>query len=102
MTSSASTTSRRRSLKEARLRELLARREAVATTWAERISHGLGDVGSLLQELTILEFALIEHWPHLTERDVRQWVVADAKKLHDPTSAVHMTCSLCRAASQIA
>lgn len=80
-------------------RQLIVRRDAVASAWAEGISHGL-PVGHLLQELSTLEFALVGQWPHLAESRLRQWVVADAGKLHDPQRRIRPGCTLCQEATR--
>ncbi len=91
--------SRRRTLKQGRLTDLLARREQVGTAWAERASHGLPGLGDLMQELTVIEFALTEQWPQLAQSWLPEWVVADAHKLHDPSTEAGITCGICTASA---
>ncbi|KRD43893.1 hypothetical protein ASE38_06795 [Cellulomonas sp. Root930] len=100
MSAPTHTTSRRRTLKQGRLTELLARREQVGTAWAERASHGLPGLGDLTQELTIIEFALTEQWPHLAQSWLPAWVISDARKLHDPSTKTDGTCRICVASAR--
>lgn len=67
-----------------RLGQLLERRRTVGSSWAERISHALPGVEELTGELLLVEMAIAEQWPDDVEVWMRQWIVADAMKLHDP------------------
>ncbi|CAL8973713.1 hypothetical protein CELL_01601 [Cellulomonas sp. T2.31MG-18] len=99
MTAAQRNANRHRTIGQVRQQQLIARRSVVATAWAEGISHGL-PVGDLLEELSILEFALIDQWPHLAEACLRRWVVADAAKLHDPDRGAYPGCTLCHEAAR--
>ncbi|CAL8979495.1 hypothetical protein CELL_03202 [Cellulomonas sp. T2.31MG-18] len=82
--------------KQLRLQQLLERRRAIGSTWAERISHGLPGVGNLTADLLLVELAITEQWPQAVELWLPEWVVADAVKLHDPAQP-RDDCSVCKA-----
>lgn len=86
---------RHRVQRQARLAELLLKRDQTAKDWAERFSHGLDGVPQLTLELIHLEAALTDGWPHLTGRWVGEWAVADIRKLHDPDAGVAPGCAVC-------
>src|SRR4051794_30342932 len=80
--------------KQRRLAQLLERRLAVGSSWAERISHVLDGVEDLTVELLLVEMAIAEQWPADAEMWMREWIVADATKLHDPAER-RDECSIC-------
>ena len=86
---------RRLSGRDDRLKQLLERRDALGRSWAERASHGLPGLGDLTIDLLVVENSLAERWPYLSERWMREWVVADANKLHDPESDPRRSCAIC-------
>ncbi|WP_449385439.1 hypothetical protein [Cellulomonas soli] len=77
-----------------RLGQLLERRRTVGASWAERISHALPGVDQLTGELLLVEMAIAEQWPDDVEVWMREWVVADATRLHDPARP-RDDCSIC-------
>jgi len=81
-------------LRARRRGELLAKRAAVGAQWADRLSHGMPSA-RLLQEMTRLEAHLIEGWPHLSEKWVGEWVVADIKRIHGGPAAQMPGCAYC-------
>ncbi len=80
--------------KQLRLAALLDWRQMVGSAWAERISHDLSGVEDLTTELLLVELAIAEQWPGDIEVWMREWIVADATKLHDPASGAG-DCSVC-------
>lgn len=96
MSAPARRTSRGHRLKQGRLTELLTKREQTGTTWAETASHGLPGLGRLTVELTVIEHALTEQWPHLSEAWLHEWAVADARKLHNPDTGTRASCRICQ------
>jgi len=80
--------------KRRRLGQLLERRRAIRSAWAERILHGLDGVEELTGELMLVELAIAEQWPAEVEAWVREWVVTDSMKLHDPAQP-RDDCSIC-------
>ena len=86
---------RHRAQRQARLAELLLKRDQTAEEWAERFSHGLDGVPQLTLELIHLEAALTDGWPHLTDTWVGEWAVADVRKLHDPDVGTEPGCAVC-------
>lgn len=92
---STSTQPRRsRKLQAQRLSDLLARRAAIGAEWAERTSHGLPS-GEQLLELSTVERALTEGWPHLAEKWLTSWIVADAGRLHGGSDNQIANCRYC-------
>ena len=77
-----------------RLGQLLERRRAVGSSWAERISHALPGVEELTGELVLVEMAIAEQWPDDVETWVLGWIEADVAKLHDPAQP-RDDCSIC-------
>ena len=86
---------RHRTQRQTRLAGLLAQRDQIAQTWAERFSHGLPGVGNLTVDLMVTEAALTDGWPHLADSWSGQWALADIRKLHDPDAGRYPGCSLC-------
>lgn len=86
---------RHRVQRQARLAELLLKRDQTAKNWAERFSHGLDGVPQLTFELIHLEAALTDGWPHLTDRWVGEWAMPDVRKLHDPNAGREPGCAVC-------
>jgi hypothetical protein len=80
--------------KRRRLEQLLERRRTVGSAWAERISHSLSGVEDLTVELLLVEMAIADQWPNDVEVWMREWIVADATKLHDPAER-RDDCSIC-------
>jgi len=93
-------TSRRATRKQGRLSELLAHREDVGTQWAERASHGLPGLGELTEQLMVVELAITEQWPKVSEAWLGEWVVSDARKLHDPDTGPYEACAICARSSR--
>lgn len=81
--------------KKARLAQLLAHRAELGTRWAEQMSHAQSGVGDLMSELTVVETAITDQWPHMVQTWLPQWVVADAKRVHDPDLGPATGCSIC-------
>ncbi len=86
---------RHRAQRQAALAKLLLRRDQTAQQWAEHFSHGLEGVPQLTIELMILESALTEGWPHLSDTWTGEWAVADIRKLHDPDAGPQTGCTKC-------
>lgn len=80
--------------KARRIGQLLERRATVGTAWAERISHALDGFEDLTAELLLVEMAIADQWPQDVDGWMRQWIVADATKLHDPAER-RDDCSIC-------
>ena len=93
----------RASGRDDRLKQLLERRDALGKAWAERASHGLPGLGDLTIDLILVEDALAERWPYLAQRWLlKEWVVADANKLHDPDTDPRRNCAICVASRSAA
>ena len=95
MPTTNSSSVRRLSGRGERLKQLLERRDALGQAWAERASHGLSGLGELTIDLLLVENSLAERWPYLSERWLKEWVVADANKLHDPDTDPRRNCTIC-------
>lgn len=85
--------------RQRRLEQLLERRRTVGSSWAERISHALGGVEELTTELLLVELAIADQWPSAVDAWMREWIVADASKLHDPAER-RTDCSICVASTE--
>ncbi|QIK83177.1 hypothetical protein [Sanguibacter sp. HDW7] len=97
---STTTMPRRGKRLQARRRsELLTKRAAVGAQWADRMSHGFAS-GRLLQEMATLELTLMEGWPHLSERWVSEWIIADVRRIHGGPEAQMPGCGYCALAQK--
>lgn len=92
--------SRHRTQRQAKLAELLLRRDQTAKDWAERFSHGLDGVPQLTLELIYLETVLTAGWPSLAQDWVGEWALADVRKLHDPDAGTAPGCAVCAVRSR--
>ena len=79
--------------------ELLALRASVGAEWADRMSHGMPSA-KLLRELSILEHALTERWPHMSTRWLTDWILADAGRIHGGPEARMPGCRYCASAQR--
>lgn len=75
---------------------LLRERAQLGQTWAEQISHAQPGAGKIMADLAHLEIAITRQWPNRAEQWLIEWTIADANKIHDPTTQKFADCALCQ------
>lgn len=73
---------------------MLERRRAVGSTWAEGISHVLSGIDELTAWMLLLEIAIADQRPDDVDVWMREWIVANATKSHEPAQR-REDCSIC-------
>lgn len=87
----------RQDSREEPLKRLLALRADLGREWARAASHDSPTQVSLTREVTAIEAALTEGWPHLTGAWFAQWILDDARELHNADVDPRATCPQCQA-----
>ncbi len=80
--------------RERRARALLDRRDELARRWAQALSHNRPDADDLAYEIAVVEEGISKADPSTFDALFREWIVADASRLHEPGTMTG-SCVMC-------
>lgn len=86
----------RQDSRQAHLKKLLAHRAGLGREWAQAASHGSPTQVALTRAVTTVEASLMEGWPHLIDAWFAQWILDDARELHNADVDPRANCPQCR------